>query len=92
MISMTKFLIACAALALPLAVTTLPLPALAQANDFAYCKALTNTYRHTAPTSTLSATDVPVAMSKCEAGDTAIGIPVLERALTNAKVVLPPRT
>jgi hypothetical protein len=31
-------------------------------------------------------------MAKCEAGDTAIGIPMLEHALTNAKVVLPPHS
>jgi len=89
---MTKFLIACASIALPLAVTALPLTAVAQSNDFAYCKALTDTYRHTASPRAFPAIDVPVAMAKCEAGDTAIGIPMLEHALPNAKVALPPRT
>jgi hypothetical protein len=53
---------------------------------------MTNAYRHTASPHAIPATDIPVAMAKCEAGDTAIGIPVLEHVLTNAKVVLPPRT
>jgi hypothetical protein len=39
MIGTTKFLIACSSIALPLAVTALPLAAVAQLNDFAYCKA-----------------------------------------------------
>ena len=92
MIGITKLLIACSTIALPLAVTALPVAAAAQSNDFAYCKALTDAYRHTASPHATPAVDVPVAMAKCEAGDTAIGIPVLEQALTNAKVVLPPRT
>jgi hypothetical protein len=92
MIGMTKFLIACSTIALPLAVTALPVAAVAQSNDFAYCKALTDAYRHTASPHAIPATDVPVAMAKCEAGDTAIGIPMLEHALTNAKVVLPPHS
>jgi hypothetical protein len=35
--------------------------------------------------------DVPVAISKCDAGDTASGIPILEKTLKGAKVTLPPR-
>ena len=35
--------------------------------------------------------DVPVAMAKCDAGDPAVGIPILEKALKDAKVNLPPR-
>lgn len=35
--------------------------------------------------------DSGVALAKCQAGDTATGIPMLERKLTNARVALPPR-
>jgi hypothetical protein len=31
-------------------------------------------------------------MAQCAAGNTAVGIPVLERLLTDAKFTLPPRT
>jgi hypothetical protein len=34
---------------------------------------------------------VPVAIAKCQAGDTATGIPVLEKVLKDNKVALPPR-
>jgi hypothetical protein len=85
-----KFLIGCAAIALPLTVIALPLATAAQTADANYCRALSNAYRSTAPTSSLSDVDVPVAMAKCAAGDTAAGIPVLEKALENAKVNLPP--
>jgi hypothetical protein len=88
---MTKFLMACSAIALPLVAAGLPLAAAAQSNDAAYCAALSNTYRHTAPHGASPGATIPVAMAKCEAGATADGIPVLEQALRNARVTLPPR-
>ena len=91
MTGMTKLTIACSIVALPLAIATLPSAALAQ-DDAAYCQALTRTYRATIAKRADPAVAVPVAMAKCEAGDTAAGIPVLENALRNAKVALPPRT
>jgi hypothetical protein len=53
----------------------------------AYCKALTDKWREfrTSQVDTVEA----VAISKCEAGDTAAGIPVLEDALITAKMPLP---
>jgi hypothetical protein len=53
----------------------------------AYCKALTDKWRQyrNAQVDTVEAT----AISKCEAGDYAVGIPVLEDALITAKMPLP---
>ena len=34
----------------------------------------------------------PQAIAKCDAGDYASGIPVLEKMLTDARIPLPPRT
>jgi hypothetical protein len=84
MTTMTKFLAGCMTVALPFA-------AAAQANDAGYCSALSNTYRHTAPKGAVPTVSIPVAMAQCAAGNTAGGIPVLEQALRNAKVTLPPR-
>ena len=36
--------------------------------------------------------NVAEAMSKCQSGDTASAIPVLEKALTDQKIALPPRS
>ena len=53
----------------------------------AYCKALTDKWREyrTSQVDTVEA----VAISKCEAGDYATGIPILEDALITAKMPLP---
>jgi hypothetical protein len=80
-----KFLAACSAVALPLAVS-------AQSNDAAYCAKLSKLYREAAPQLRDTSVTVPVAMAKCAVGDTANGIPVLEQALKNQGVTLPPRT
>lgn len=90
--TMTTFAAACTAIALPLATVTLPLAATAQSSDAAYCATLSRTYRHTVPKTQTPSAEVPVAMAKCAAGDTAVGIPVLEQALKDAGVNLPPRT
>jgi hypothetical protein len=73
----------------------LSMTASAQSGDSKYCSALSNKYEtyaqdnggrsHNAPPA-----NVASAMSKCSS-DPASAIPVLEGALNNAKVALPPR-
>jgi len=92
MTGMTKLLIVCSTIALPLAVAALPLAAAAQSTDAGYCEALSDTYRNTVPKTASPTASVPIAMAKCAAGDAADGIPVLEQALRDARVTLPPRT
>jgi hypothetical protein len=72
-------------------------PAQAQVNDRPYCEALIQKYRTyvsdpnvTHDRQGFRAQD-EVAISKCRAGDTAVGIPPLEKALRDAKVDLPRR-
>jgi hypothetical protein len=79
----TLTLVTCASLVLPFA-------AFGQSADAKYCEALSTKYREVS--SFQSDSPEAVAMAKCKAGDTASGIPVLEKALKNAKVPLPPRT
>jgi OmpA family protein len=59
-------------------------------NDLAYCRALSAQYRRL-----LGGTQADAvagdALAKCEAGDTATGIAVLSKLLTDARVPLPPR-
>ena len=52
-----------------------------------YCKALTDKYREyrTSQAASLEAT----AIAKCEAGDYAAGIPILEDSLITARIPLP---
>jgi hypothetical protein len=76
----------------------LPVVAFAQSNDAKYCEALTSKYQQYAGAreqqhrgQMLDAT-IGTAIAKCKAGDTATGIPVLEKALKDAKVDLPSRT
>ena len=72
------------------------LPATAQADDVAYCKALAQQYQRyvvkidSGHTVQRGSTDASVALEQCRNGNTA-GIPVLERELRNAKVDLPAR-
>jgi hypothetical protein len=71
------------------AVALAPLTALAQSSDATYCQALAATYRKLTTQNTDAA--VPEAINQCNQGNTAAGIPVLEKALKDAKVTLPPR-
>jgi hypothetical protein len=85
-----------ALLALPFAAALTLGPAYAQSPDAAYCKALTDkytTYVHDKDSHRPmpSNAGIDTAIAKCQAGDTAAGIPVLEKALTNAQVALPSR-
>ena len=80
----------------PLAVL-IPVGASAQMGDADYCKALTQKYE--VYISNISVGRSPVtraidgsnAIEKCKSGNTAAGIPVLEKKLRDAKVDLPPR-
>ena len=66
-----------------------PLAAVAQSTDAKYCQALAETYRKIGVANTDAA--IPEAINQCNQGNTAAGIPVLEKALKDAKVSLPPR-
>lgn len=81
----------------PVVALSLPAAAFAQSNDAKYCQALTEKYdaylnmgqnKGQQPQSL----DARVGIEKCKAGDTAAGIPPLEKALKDAKLDLPPRT
>jgi hypothetical protein len=60
-------------------------------NDLAYCRALSALYRRNVSNSNADV-DAGTALAKCEAGDTATGIAMLSKILTDARVPLPPRT
>jgi hypothetical protein len=80
-----------------IAAVSLPGAAFAQSGDAAYCKALTQTYQKYVATAAtghnpqLPSVDVQNAITECQAGNTAAGIPVLEQRLRDAKVDLPAR-
>jgi hypothetical protein len=59
--------------------------------DFAYCKEMAARYRRYLGQASTEG-DIAKAMYDCESGNTAAGIPVLEKALRDAKLSLPPRT
>ncbi len=62
----------------------------AHADDKSYCHALADKYR-AARSSNQAEANVVAAIAACDKGDTAKGIPVLEKALKDRKVELPPR-
>ncbi len=66
-----------------------PFAAFGQSADAKYCQSLADTYRKLNKEN-LDA-NVPEAINQCNKGNTAAGIPVPEKALTDAKVTLPPR-
>ena len=82
---------------LPAATILMPLAASAQMNDAAYCKALTQKYEVYIFTTSVGRSpgvgtvDGSVAIEQCKAGNTATGIPVLEKKLRNARIDLPSR-
>lgn len=80
-----KILRACLISAIALA----PAAAFAQSADAKYCEALAATYRKLNTQNTDVA--VPEAINQCQQGNTAAGIPVLEKALKEQKATLPPR-
>jgi len=82
---------------MPLVAVGLPLTASAQISDATYCRRLIARYEafvdnmngHSMQPGGL---DGQVAMAQCKAGNTAEGIPVLERKLQDAKINLPKRS
>jgi hypothetical protein len=72
----------CSAIALPFA-------ARAALTDAQYCEALGVEYRKL-NTQAISGAEAD-AMAQCKAGNTAAGIPVLEKALKDGKATLPSR-
>jgi len=70
--------------------------ALAQMSDAAYCSALTKAYEtyvsNIQGRSPTAEVDAQNAIAQCKAGNTAVGIPVLEQRLRDAKVDLPKRS
>jgi len=80
------------------------LPALAAAQDVAgerrYCAALLDRYLRYAGVTEYAGTPgklsndnaAGIAQAKCQAGDTAAGIAILERKLRDARVAPPPRS
>lgn len=74
----------------------LPVVAFAQTGDSKYCAALSDKYSTYAQNSggkshNTPPPDVATAMTKCQS-DASSAIPVLEKALNDAKVALPPRS
>jgi len=82
---------------MPLVVVGLPLTASAQISDATYCRRLIARYEafvdnmngHSMQPGSL---DGQVAVEQCKEGNTAAGIPVLERKLQDAKIALPKRS
>jgi hypothetical protein len=66
-----------------------PVVAFGQSSDAQYCQALADLYRKVNKNNYEA--NVPTAIAECNKGNTAAGIPVLEKALTDAKVTLPTR-
>jgi hypothetical protein len=82
---------------MPVVAIAFPLTVFAQTDDAAYCKALANKYE--AFVSNLKGHSIQpggldgnVAIAQCREGNTAAGIPVLERKLKDAKIDLPKRS
>ena len=67
----------------------LPFAAMAEMTDAQYCEALSANYR-TLNTQSYEA-NVAEAMAQCKAGNTAAGIPVIEKALKTGGASLPSR-
>ena len=90
-----KLLIAAAGLSLWPAVSS----AQTTSGDLAYCRALSNVYvryvghdwQYGDRQMALANNDAQVAVARCEQGDTAGAIPVLERELIKNKITLPAR-
>jgi len=92
-VHMTKALGMCA---LTTAIILTPFLASAQGGDGAYCAAPSQKYQQYLDAETRGgrqpqSLDARAAVEKCKAGDTT-GIPVIEKALKDAKIDLPPRS
>jgi hypothetical protein len=74
----------------------LPVPAVAQSADAAYCGALVQLYHRyvikiNSQSPNTGSLDGNVAVEHCRAGNTAAGIPVLEQKLRSNRIGLPVR-
>jgi hypothetical protein len=80
------------------AVALVPMAAWAQMSDADYCTALGQRYQkyvsdmQSGRAPMAAQVDAQTAISNCQAGNTAAGIPVLEQKLRDAKVDLPKRS
>ncbi|SEP37975.1 hypothetical protein SAMN02990966_05508 [Rhodospirillales bacterium URHD0017] len=87
-----KYVVAALAVALPVMAA-----AQTKMSDADYCKALSDKYQtyvsnmQSGRSPMPESPDIRVAMDRCEKGDTAAGIPVLEQKLRNARIDLPSR-
>ena len=70
--------------------TVAPFTAIGQSVDATYCQLLASLYLGSDTDPNINAA-VLEAINQCNKGNTAAGIPVLEKALTDAKVTLPAR-
>ncbi len=74
----------------------LPAEAFSQSNDVTYCAELTAMYRkylgQTSSRQSMPDAAASQAIDACERGNTAAGIPVLEKRLTDARFSLPKRS
>jgi hypothetical protein len=82
---------------MPLVVVGFPLTSSAQVSDATYCRRLTARYEAfvenmNGHSQQPGGIDGQVAIAQCKEGDTAAGIPVLERKLQDAKIDLPRRS
>jgi hypothetical protein len=69
----------------------LPLSAFAQSAEAKYCMALASKWEEYVGRGQTPDASQSAAAAKCKNGDTS-GIPVLEKALQDNKITLPPRT
>ena len=82
---------------MPAVAALLPFSAAAQTSDADYCKALTQKYETYISNMSVDRSPGPgtvdgsVAIAQCKNGNTAAGIPVLERKLCDSRIDLPPR-
>jgi hypothetical protein len=67
-----------------------PFTAFGQSADANYCELLADLNRASDDSPNMDAA-VREAINQCDKGNTAAGIPVLEKALVDANVTLPPR-
>lgn len=82
---------------IPALALSLPVAASAQSSDAKYCSDLSEKYErylnmNASRGGQPQSLDAKVAVQKCISGDTAYAIPILEKALKNARLDLPPRT
>jgi hypothetical protein len=81
----------------PIVAVAFPLTVLAQGNDAAYCKALSDKYEAfianmKGHSNQPGGADGDYAVQQCKAGNPGAAIPILEKKLNDAKIELPKRS